>query len=171
MKYKLRRSVGIPAETVVNEFERINSECGGVTAEVVLDEARPEEAPLHPAFLWDDTEAAERYRLWQARDLVRAVHIVDDEGEDRGSAYVRVVTIDDEEIGSVYKPVAEVVSNPSLFASALRELRNKLAGAKRAISDLEREAREAGQLKNEKSLFKALRSVEQAESHLDSVSA
>ena len=37
---------------------------GGVFgAEAVVEAARPEDAPLHSYFEWDDTEAARRYRL------------------------------------------------------------------------------------------------------------
>ncbi len=164
-KYQLRRGVGVPADVVVTEFERINDEMGGVTPQVVLDAARPDDAPLHPVFMWDDSQAAERYRLWQARDLVRAVHVIGDDGEDRGSAFIRV-TVNDDDGGSVYKPMSEVVNDESLFKSALSGLHAKLSGAKQAIVYLEQEAKRAGQNKNHRALSKAKQSVEQAEKHL-----
>ena len=42
--------------------------------EVVTLAADPEH-PLHPMFEWDDTEAARRYRLGQARAMIRSVRI------------------------------------------------------------------------------------------------
>ncbi len=39
---------------------------------VVADAADPD-SPLHDAFIWDDTEAAHKYRLDQARGLIRWV--------------------------------------------------------------------------------------------------
>lgn len=44
---------------------------GRITPASVLDEARDEASPLHPHFEWDDSEAAEQYRLVQARGLIR----------------------------------------------------------------------------------------------------
>lgn len=44
---------------------------GSITPASVLDEARDEASPLHTHFEWDDSEAAEQYRLVQARGLIR----------------------------------------------------------------------------------------------------
>lgn len=44
-----------------------------VTPVMVLDAARREDSPLHGLFVWDDTEAAEKYRLIQAKGFLRAV--------------------------------------------------------------------------------------------------
>ena len=41
---------------------------------VVADAADPD-SPLHDAFVWDDTKAAQEYRLTQARELIRHVRI------------------------------------------------------------------------------------------------
>lgn len=41
----------------------------------VLADARDESSPLHAYFEWDDTAAAERYRLAQAQDLIRRVKV------------------------------------------------------------------------------------------------
>lgn len=46
-----------------------------MTHETVLAEARREESPLHAAFEWSDTQAAERYRIQQANALLGAIHI------------------------------------------------------------------------------------------------
>lgn len=55
---------------------------GELTAPMVLDSARPDNAPLHPYFEWDDATAAEEYRLEQARSLIRRVtFVVEPQGE------------------------------------------------------------------------------------------
>lgn len=41
----------------------------------LLDDARAEDSPLHPAFEWDDGKAAEQYRIQQADLLARSVFI------------------------------------------------------------------------------------------------
>lgn len=47
-----------------------------LTPELVVDEARPVDHPLHTRFEWDDTTAAEKYRQVQAAELIRSVKIV-----------------------------------------------------------------------------------------------
>lgn len=57
---------------ITRELRRIAKTNGGVLKpEAVLDAARPKASPLHSKFQWDDGLAAEGYRLWQARQLIR----------------------------------------------------------------------------------------------------
>jgi hypothetical protein len=39
----------------------------------LVEDARDPDSPLHAYFTWDDTEAAEKYRLHQARTIIRSV--------------------------------------------------------------------------------------------------
>lgn len=48
---------------------------GELPPRVVIEAARPEDSPLHGAFCWDDTEAAERYRIIQAQELIRSFRV------------------------------------------------------------------------------------------------
>lgn len=138
-QYKLRRRVaGVSAEVVVAELERHHAAYGGIYAERVVDDARPEDAPLHPAFEWNDGKAAEEYRLYQARTLIRAVHVVLPDGEDGGCVFVNVTTPEQER---VYLPVAEVVHDADLFQVALQSLLRKLDEAQRAVDALRRAAK------------------------------
>ena len=126
--YKLRRAVGVPAEVAGSELDRINEKRNGLRPVEVVEEARPKRAPLHPAFEWDDKSAAQEHRLWQARNLIRAVHVIDEKGNDTGSAFVHVTIYEDdeEEEQRVYRDVREVVVSADLFTSAVGELQQKL---------------------------------------------
>lgn len=54
------------------ELKRIAKEHGGVlTPGDVVAAAADETSPLHSAFEWDDSEAARKYRLEQARHIIR----------------------------------------------------------------------------------------------------
>lgn len=81
-----------------------------VTPQSVVDAARPKRSPIHRLFEWDNEEAAERYRIWQARQHIshlrieivgdgeatetRAYHsIVIQQGEEKHRAYVGTPTI------------------------------------------------------------------------------
>ena len=55
-------------------LERLERE-GRLTPENVLNEAKKKDSPLNGHFTWDDTEAAARYRLIEARTLIRRVKI------------------------------------------------------------------------------------------------
>lgn len=48
----------------------------GLTAKNLVDVSRPEDAPLHSVFEWDDSTAAELYRENQARRLIASIEIV-----------------------------------------------------------------------------------------------
>ena len=66
---------------------------GELTPQDVLDDARHDNSPLHSFFEWNDGEAAEAYRLQQARGLIRAVvavYVSDDKPAVRTRAYVHV---------------------------------------------------------------------------------
>jgi hypothetical protein len=58
---------------IIAELDRLASLSpdGSLEAAHVLDAARPPESVLHSHFTWDDVEAAEVYRLNQARGLIR----------------------------------------------------------------------------------------------------
>lgn len=47
-----------------------------VTPEQIVDKGRDESTELHLCFEWDDTVAAEKYRVTQAKDIVRHLYIV-----------------------------------------------------------------------------------------------
>jgi hypothetical protein len=62
----------ITPENIKAELDRIAAASGGtLTPAAVVDAARGESNPLHHRFCWDDTRAAELYRLEQARHLIR----------------------------------------------------------------------------------------------------
>ena len=95
---------------------------GVLTAEVVVDESRAEDAPLHTHFEWDDAEAGERYRQQQARELIRSVKIryVEPSGtqaETRGFVSVARADLPARE----YVPIEEVAADPVLAKIALRD--------------------------------------------------
>jgi hypothetical protein len=56
--------------SILQEIERVH---GAVTASLVVDAARDPDHPWHDHFEWDNEAAAERWRLTQARQLIRSV--------------------------------------------------------------------------------------------------
>lgn len=133
------RISGVPPEVAGNELERIRAVKGSLVPTDVVNEARPEDAPLHPAFEWDDGVAAEQFRQQQARQLIRAVCVKSEDGENLDPVYVHVRTDD----GGAYQDVEVVAKEPDLLASAIEELTEKLASARRSLDQLRRAANAA----------------------------
>lgn len=64
---------------IISRFLRVSFPNGSLTAQEVLDLARPSSSPIHKYFEWDNTIAAEKYRLSQARHLITCVVVEIDE--------------------------------------------------------------------------------------------
>lgn len=61
--------------TIAAALKAVEDRHGRLTASAVVDAARDEESPLHARFEWNDGVAAERWRLEQARELIRGVRV------------------------------------------------------------------------------------------------
>ena len=66
---------GIDANDAVEELERIERTYGRLTAENILSESRNPLAILHNLFNWDDEQAAEMYRMNQARTILNNIQV------------------------------------------------------------------------------------------------
>ena len=143
MKYAFRdgsRISNISPQVVGHELGRIHGKHGALKPINVVEEARPEEAPLHPVFEWNDSIAAEEWRLHTARNLIRSVQVItsDDQKE---SVYVSVVTQQRER---EYQPLAVVAKSPDLYAEAVYEAQQRINAANKALDDLKRAAKHSG---------------------------
>jgi len=136
-KYTFRegsRISGVTPDVVAVELERIRKSYGTLTASAVVDEARPETAPLHRAFsTWDVEEAAEQFWLQEARTIIRSVQIIYPDEEPR-TIYVHVQDATRGEGG--YEPLALVVRQPDRLALALSELKAKSAAASQSVQEV-----------------------------------
>jgi hypothetical protein len=67
-------------ENVYNEFGRLMTQTGGMLhPRDVVKAARDPKSPLHKLFTWDDREAAARYRISEARQLINSYEITYEE--------------------------------------------------------------------------------------------
>lgn len=63
-------------DIIGNNLTAIAEQHGQLTPEIILEQASDPEHELHQFFIWDDTEAARRYRLNQARGMILSVKFV-----------------------------------------------------------------------------------------------
>lgn len=67
---------GIPVHVISQELQSLAAANNNdLTPRMVLDAARPAEAPLHNLFEWDNKKASEKWRLHQARHLIIELRI------------------------------------------------------------------------------------------------
>lgn len=124
---------GAVAETLDGLRDRNH---GALAPDDVVEAARPDDSPLHNAFTWDDTEAAKAHRLWQARQLIRAVVVVYPDADPQ-PAYVHVRSgPEPNDAPRGYYPVEVVARTPTMFGRAVDELRGQIAGIERTIRRL-----------------------------------
>ena len=64
----------VPAQVVGETLEGL-AQTGELTSARFLEVSRPEDAPTHNIFEWDDSIAAERYRLQQATVAINSVEV------------------------------------------------------------------------------------------------
>lgn len=65
----------VSAQVAGETIEALKTALGkeNIEPEDLLEASKPEEAPLHTCFEWDDSKAAEKYRLEQATNMIRSV--------------------------------------------------------------------------------------------------
>lgn len=59
----------------LNYISNLESRGGKLAPEDVLAAAKSDSSPIHGCFEWDDATAGTAYRIEQARELIRRVHI------------------------------------------------------------------------------------------------
>jgi hypothetical protein len=135
MTYNFRNGyrAAVSAEIAGTELDRIQRDNGELTAQLVVDESRPDDAPLHPAFEWNDAIAAEEHRKHQARTMIRSIQVAED-GNPAEPVYVHIKSA-----GS-YVPTGEVVQRLDLYEEAYRDAQSRLAAAALAVQRLARAA-------------------------------
>lgn len=110
------------AQRVAEELAELGDE---ITPARILDKARDSDTELHKCFEWDDTVAAEKYRLTQARQIV--CHLVIKERQDppEGQAPRRVYYKTSGDGG--YKPTTLILRNESEWAALKARCEQELA--------------------------------------------
>ncbi len=99
---------------------------GELSPEEVVDDARSPSSPIHNEFEWNDSKAADKYRLEQARYLLRSYTVtwVEQQVEMTTVAMVSI----EEDTEATYRSTRKVLSNKELREKwkdqALRELRS-----------------------------------------------
>lgn len=119
---------------LLNELQKLEQQHGYLEPHMVVAEASNPESPLHDSFDWDDTTAARKYRLWQARQLIANVK-VEFVGESRKAFYNATVRIEDVPVTG-YFSLEKVLSDEELHRQVLIEAVKEIETAHKKYDSL-----------------------------------
>lgn len=130
-------------DLVMEELKSIEDRDGVLKPEAVVEFARNKKSALHTQFNWDNNDAAQKYRLWQARQLIRikVVTIKTENDEVVTNAFVHFDSDANQEGG--YRHIVKVLNDDLLkeqmLNNALRELQTfkKKYAELRSLSQLQ----------------------------------
>lgn len=108
---------------------------GELTPKDVVDDARSKRSPLHTFFEWDDSAAAEAYRLSQARGLIRsvvAIYTSNDKPAQRLRAFVHIA----EPGAPHYRELTHAMSQSETRKVVLRRAWRELVAWRQRYQDL-----------------------------------
>lgn len=123
MIYKLKSGARLPVSPQVagDECERLESN-GMLTPRNLVDASRPDDAPLHKCFEWDDGIAAERWREAQASYIIRSVEVSIEERMEPTRAFVATISDNAREYRSIGYVMRRSDSREVLLDSARRDM-------------------------------------------------
>ena len=106
---------------------------GNLSAKSLLDASRPEDAPLHSEFEWNDSIAAEKYREDQARCIIRHLVVrLDEKPDEPVRGFFRI-----EQGGQrSYTNVKTILMQRDLRADLIQQALEELASFQRKYGSL-----------------------------------
>lgn len=122
-------------DAIKAELETIRkSNNGFLRPQEVVEYARNPDSALHSHFTWDDSEAAEKYRLAEARALIRVSVVVEPTTSEKVRAYVSLTG--DRNADGGYRAIAEIINDEVLVEKLLDDALKELASFKRKYEKL-----------------------------------
>lgn len=130
-QWKKGARISADADAIGAEIESLGDE---VNAEAVVSKAKDKKSALHDCFEWDNSSAAEEYRLIQAREIIRSLVITIDKPDEPDKtttirAYTHVDIGHDEESRFAYVPTREALSDKDLRKQVIARLRGDIQSA------------------------------------------
>ena len=131
VRLKQGARVKTDAATIFEAVEA-SKEDGNISLERLVEQAKPKDAPLHKEFTWNDSKAAEKWRLNEARYLVKAIEIVHENTPPTRAWEAVTVAVEQEtpteakpQVQRVFRSISEIMSDPvqrdELLVQALRD--------------------------------------------------
>jgi len=129
--------IKINPQTAGERIEWLRKRKGGqLDRKDVLAEAKKSRSPLHSAFEWDDSVAAEQYRLEQAGHMLRHITVVfeDSPEADPIRAFVHVSRREDE---PAFTHISVALGDDDMRSQLLAQALAEIAGWRRRYAHLQ----------------------------------
>ena len=135
IKWSINGIFKADATKCYEEIQQIGEE---VKPEQVLNKARDEKSELHKCFEWNDSSAAEKYRLNQAREVIRHLIVIHRDDEDTGKEPIqfRVMMKNERDRDSGYKQTVVMVRDEDEYRKLLEQAYAELHCFKKKYSCL-----------------------------------
>lgn len=146
-KWRIPGIVPVDAQTAGEELERIYKRDGIITPEKVLEDNTETGTPLHDCFEWDDTAAAYKYRIKQAKEIIQTIVTVSDSAPTLPPVRAFVSVSRD------FHPIKTVLDDKKMKESLLSC----------AVSELKAFERKYSTLSELAEVFEAIKSVERGQ--------
>ena len=117
-------------DEIYKELEAIRQSSGGfLHPQSVVDFAKNPETALHHQFEWSDSEAAAKYRLAQARSVIKVAVYVSEQTSEKVKAFVSLKSERHNGVG--YRAMAEVLDDEIMAENLVRDAYQDLMAWKR----------------------------------------
>ena len=105
---------------------------GNLSAKSLLDASRPEGAPLHSEFEWDDSVAAEKFREGQARCIINHLVVrLDEKPDEPVRGFFRIT-----QQAASYTNVQAILTHRDLRADLVQQALEEMAAFERKYGTL-----------------------------------
>lgn len=124
--------VSIDPQEAGARLEFLRDKHGGLSASILVADARRKASPLHDHFNWDDAAAAHEHRLERARLLLRSLVVIGEPiAPEAHRAYVALPGG-----GEAYESITVAMSDPDTRAQILVRARRELAAWRERYAEL-----------------------------------
>lgn len=129
------RSFKADATKCASEIMEICEKMESATPQQILEKARDESTELHKCFTWDDSKAAEKYRTFEARQVVCCLKIVEQKPDKEPEATpIRVFYKTGNDSG--YKPTQLILKQPDEYKALVERCRKELLTIKQKFHNI-----------------------------------
>ena len=122
---------GVDAQKVAEEIIGIGD---SATPQEIVDRAKDETSELHKCFTWDDTEAANKYRLYEARQITH--HLIIERVDDVAGEKPQIRFFVKPENSQGYQPITKVWKDKDKHEALLQKALAELTAFKTKYSSL-----------------------------------
>lgn len=118
------------------DAQKVYEEIGdaGITPEELLEKARNESSELHKCFTWEDSEAAEKWRIHEARRIIQTLVIEVKETEVQPRKEFRI--FQPSSTSKEYQPIQFFKRNQDEYEKLLERAKNELQIFKNRYSEI-----------------------------------